>query len=128
MYSSLGSRSLPGNSSAWASESPIPTATSTTHRTCRNVDTIRPPLRQLDLGRLVLCLYFGCLVRSLQFGDIDLHHLQHCIGHSLGLFAVRVGGHLRQDLRHDLPGQSELVFQPAALLRGWPPVFNSASQ
>ena len=49
---------------------------------------------------------------ALEFGDIELFHLQHGL-HGLGM--AEQFGYFRGD---DLPGQSELVFDPAALAAG----------
>jgi hypothetical protein len=57
---------------------------------------------------------FPC-VSSLQFADVDLLHLHHRIHHSSGLFRVFVVQHLNQHSGRDLPGQTELVSEPAAL-------------
>src|SRR4051812_39279432 len=55
--------------------------------------------------------------RSLQLGDIELLHLQHRFHRPVGFPPVRIAQQLDHPRRHHLPGQPELVLDPATLLR-----------
>src|SRR5712671_4012585 len=57
------------------------------------------------------------LVGFLQLVDVDLAHLEHRFHHSLRLLGILVGKHVRQRGGNDLPRQTELVLEPAALRR-----------
>src|SRR5690349_3052900 len=50
----------------------------------------------------------------LQLGDHDPLHAHHRVGHALRSLTVAGRGQLDQPARHDLPGHSEAVLQPAA--------------
>ena len=53
-------------------------------------------------------------VRPLQRCDVELPHLQKCLGDPRGLFGIGVHQHVGKDRRHDLPGHAIAVLQPAA--------------
>ncbi len=55
-------------------------------------------------------------MRLSQSGDVDLGHPQHGVHDSLRFGRVLVADQLDKRGRHDLPGHSELVLQPATLL------------
>src|SRR5690349_11690280 len=50
-----------------------------------------------------------------QFGNVELHHLHHGLHDALPLYRISVFYHGDKLLRHDLPGYSKLIFEPAAL-------------
>src|ERR1700761_3455329 len=52
--------------------------------------------------------------RSLQRGDIQLHHPHHRVHHALRLRLVGIVQHRVQRLRRNLPRHTELVRQPTA--------------
>src|SRR2546428_11608917 len=54
------------------------------------------------------------LVGLLQLVDLHLVHLQHGFHHAIRLLRVLVLQELAQDGGHDLPGEAELVLEPAA--------------
>src|SRR5690242_9383232 len=53
--------------------------------------------------------------RALQRRDVELLHAHQRAHGPLALSAVGIGEHLRQNLRHNLPGHAEFILQPAAL-------------
>src|SRR6266487_1264116 len=54
-------------------------------------------------------------ISSVQFSDVDLLHLKHRLHDSFDLDCIFVMQHLDQRRGNNLPGQSELVFEPTAL-------------
>src|SRR6266851_3432529 len=54
-------------------------------------------------------------ISPLQCCNIDLGHLHHRLHDALRLHGILVLQQLDQDARNDLPGQTELVLEPAAL-------------
>src|SRR4030095_5899417 len=55
------------------------------------------------------------LRRALQGLDVELDHLEHPLHDTLPHLRILVPHQLGEDRRHDLPGQPELVLEPAAL-------------
>src|SRR6476659_2817111 len=53
---------------------------------------------------------------ALKRRDVELLHLQHRLHHAVRLGAIRIAEQARQRGRNDLPGDAELVLEPAALL------------
>jgi hypothetical protein len=56
-------------------------------------------------------------LRVLQRCDVDLLHLQHRVHDAAGLGAIGIGEEAWKSGGDDLPGHSEFVFEPRALLR-----------
>src|SRR6266487_4576383 len=52
--------------------------------------------------------------RRLQFGDVELLHLEQRLHHAVCLLGILVAHQLPEHRGHDLPGEPKLVFQPAA--------------
>jgi hypothetical protein len=50
---------------------------------------------------------------ALEGGDVELLHSQEGLRHTLDLLPIGVEQQLRKHAGNDLPGQPELVFQPA---------------
>src|SRR5437762_3368891 len=55
--------------------------------------------------------------RLFQRGNIELLHLHAGGGDAADLRRVRVAQHFKEHLGHHLPGETELVFEPATLRR-----------
>src|SRR6266545_1746864 len=56
-------------------------------------------------------------VRLFERRNVELHHLEHGVGHLLGARSVLVAHHLLEDRRNDLPPHPEPIDEPAARLR-----------
>src|SRR5688572_23788631 len=57
----------------------------------------------------------SAFVRALECGDVDFRHLHHRLHHAAGLHGVLVTHELAECRRNDLPRETELVLEPAAL-------------
>lgn len=55
--------------------------------------------------------------RAFERGDVEHHHAEHGFRCTPGAVAVRVGHQFAEHARHDLPGETPAVLEPAALLR-----------
>src|SRR5258707_5209715 len=60
---------------------------------------------------------FGFARRLLEFFDIDLGHLQHGLHGAFRSLRILVAQQLAENGGDDLPGEAELVLQPAAAIR-----------
>src|SRR4051812_47792664 len=63
----------------------------------------------------MLAVFTSSSIGLLQGGNIELVHLQHCLHHALFPGGVFVPEHARQRRGGDLPGDPELVLEPAAV-------------
>src|SRR6266571_4678719 len=106
------------SASGWSSSPPwaAPSPSEPTRWTCLPSVALRAfaPLRGLAGFRAFAA---PCLVRVLERLDVELDHLQHGGHHPLRPLGVLVPQHLGEDVGDDLPGEPELVGDPAALLR-----------
>src|SRR4029450_10151075 len=64
----------------------------------------------------MVCSLFA-FIRALELVDVELLHLQHRGHGAIRLACIWVMQHLEQHARHNLPRHTELVLEPAALLR-----------
>src|SRR5690606_490611 len=62
----------------------------------------------------LLCVVVCCLQRC----HVELHHLQHSFHHRMNLLWFIVVDQVHETPRDDLPGDAELIGDPAALRRG----------
>ena len=56
-------------------------------------------------------------IGGLQRDYVQLDHLHHGVGGTLGLDSIGIGHHLTKNRWNDLPREAETILQPTALLR-----------
>src|SRR4029079_3760239 len=54
-------------------------------------------------------------IRPIEISDDDLLHLHHGLHGSMGFFTIRIAQVTAEGLRHNLPGQAQLVLEPSTL-------------
>src|SRR5712691_1056573 len=72
---------------------------------------------KVQVGNRVSAEGLTSAMSPLQCCNVDLGHLHHRLHDALRLHGILVLQQLDHDARNDLPGQTELVLEPAALPR-----------